>query len=68
VARARRRIDDTLSGEGVDPATVRALRVLAEEIDDMSGKVDAAANRILTIGGGVLGTVISTAILLALRS
>ena len=67
MTRARQRVDDAIEGENVDAATLRALRVLADETDQVRSSVDRASNRILTIGGSVVGTVIATAILLALR-
>ena len=68
MTRARRRVDDTIEGENVDSATLRALRVLADETDQVRASLDRAANRILAVSGSVLASVIGTAILLALRS
>ena len=68
MTRARQRVDDAIEGEAVDGAVLRALRVLADETDQVRSSLDRASNRILTIGGSVLATVIATAILLALRS
>jgi len=68
VTRARQRVDDAIEGAEVDHAVLRALRVLADETDQVRSSLDRASNRILTIGGSVLATVIATAILLALRS
>ena len=60
-------MDDAIEGENVDGAVLRALRVLADETDQVRSSLDRASNRILTIGGSVVATVIATAILLALR-
>ena len=68
MTRARQRVDDAIEGENVDGAVLRALRVLADETDQVRSSLDRASNRILTIGGSVLATVIGTAILLALRA
>jgi hypothetical protein len=68
MTRARQRVDDAIEGEAVDGAVLRALRVLADETDQVRSSLDRASNRILTIGGSVLATVIATAILLALRA
>ena len=67
MTRARQRVDDAIEGENVDAAVLRALRVLADETDQVRSSLDRASNRILTIGGSVVATVIATAILLALR-
>ena len=68
MTRARRRVDDAIEGENVDSATLRALRVLADETDQVRASLDRASNRILAVSGSVLASVIGTAILLALRS
>ena len=67
MSRARRRVDDAIEGENMDAASLRALRVLADEVDQVRSALDQASNRILTIGGGVIGTVVAAAIMLALR-
>lgn len=67
--RARRAMEDALNGDlgTVDKATLRALRSIATSIDDIDQRLNTIANRVLTIGGGVITTVIGAAILLALR-
>lgn len=67
--RARRAMEDALNGDigTVDKATLRALRAIATSIDDIDDRLSTIANRVLTIGGGVITTVIGAAILLALR-
>ena len=67
MTQARRKVDDAVEGDHVDAAVLRALRVLADETDQVRSSLDRASNRILTIGGSVVATVIATAILLALR-
>jgi hypothetical protein len=69
VSRTRQAVDDALNGDAEDlhPAAVRALRVLATHIDDLHESIDRAANRIITIGSGIIVTVIAAAITLALR-
>jgi hypothetical protein len=69
VRRARQAMEDALNGDidSVDKATLRALRSIASSIDDIDVRITSISNRVLTIGGSVLATVLATAILLALR-
>lgn len=69
VSRTRQAVDDAINGdaEHLHPASLRALRVLATHIDELHDSIDRASNRIITIGSGIIITVIAAAITLALR-
>lgn len=79
--RTRRQIDDLLNGDidvdhesdmaevvGAIRALTRATRTLASSVDDLSHRYDTLTTRIAQVGGGVVVSVLSAAILLALRS
>lgn len=69
VSRTRQAVDDAVNGDVAElhPAEMRALRVLATHVDELRDSIDKASNRIITIGSGIIITVIAAAITLALR-
>ena len=69
VSRTRQAVDDAINGDSAElhPAELRALRVLATHVDELRDSIDRASGRIITIGSGIIVTVIAAAITLALR-
>ena len=77
--RVRKLVDDTLDGNlnltGEYPEMVNAIRALsravrinADAIDDIEARLATFNARLATVGGGIIVSIISAAILLALRT
>ena len=62
--RARRAVETTMNGDvnSVDPAVRRAVLTLADHIDDLSGDVVKLNKTVLTVGMGIITSLIAAAI------
>lgn len=69
----RRALDIALNGNSTpateqERAVIRGLRVLADAQDEANARLKTIISWVAVVAGGVIITVISTALLLALRS
>ena len=75
--KARRALDDAINGDidEVDKSTLRALRAIATEVDDLRNEIVKLDNRLssftkalYTLAASISATVIASAILFALKA
>lgn len=69
MTRTRQAVEDAINGdkETVDQAALRALRVIASDVDEMRDVIATATNRFTSAVAAVSASVVVAAIVAALR-